>query len=58
MELISKLKFVLENPFERISYTAAIDILKNSNHNKKRQVQIPDHPMGCRFAVGARAVSC
>lgn len=35
MELISKLKFVLENPFERISYTTAIDILKNSNHNKK-----------------------
>ncbi len=39
MELIEKLKFVLENPFERITYTEAIDILKNSNHNKKKKFQ-------------------
>jgi asparaginyl-tRNA synthetase len=41
MELISKLKFVLENPFERITYTEAIDILKNSNHNKKGKFSYP-----------------
>ena len=29
MELIEKLKFVLENDFERITYTEAINILKN-----------------------------
>jgi asparaginyl-tRNA synthetase len=41
MGLIEKLKFVLENDFERISYTQAIDILKNSNHNKKKKFQFP-----------------
>lgn len=37
MELIEKLKFVLENPFERVSYTEAIDILRNSKPNKKKK---------------------
>jgi len=35
MELIEKLKFVYENEFVRITYTEAIEILKNSNYNKK-----------------------
>lgn len=35
MELIEKLRFVLAHPFERITYTEAIDILRNSNYNKK-----------------------
>jgi len=39
MTLLEKLKFVLENDFERITYTQAIDILKNSNHNKKKKFQ-------------------
>ncbi|MBU3927535.1 MAG: asparagine--tRNA ligase, partial [Bacteroidetes bacterium] len=39
MELIEKLRFVLDNPFERITYTEAIDILKNSNANKKKKFQ-------------------
>ncbi len=37
MGLLEKLKFVLDNPFVRISYTEAIDILKNSNQNKKKK---------------------
>jgi asparaginyl-tRNA synthetase len=37
MGLIEKLKFVLENKFERITYTEAIDILKNSPPNKKKK---------------------
>lgn len=37
MELIEKIKFVIENDFIRISYTEAIDILRNSNHNKKKK---------------------
>ncbi len=37
MELIEKLKFVLENPFERVSYTRAIEILRNSKPNKKKK---------------------
>ncbi|MDR0969078.1 MAG: asparagine--tRNA ligase [Lentimicrobiaceae bacterium] len=41
MDLISKLKFVLENSFERITYTEAIAILRNSNHNKKGKFQYP-----------------
>lgn len=39
MELIEKLKFVLENGFERITYTEAIDILRNSKPNKKKKFQ-------------------
>lgn len=46
MELISKLKFVLEQPFERITYTEAIDILKNSNHNKKGKFAYPIEKWG------------
>lgn len=41
MELIEKLKFVLDNEFERITYTQAIDILKDSKPNKKGQFQFP-----------------
>ncbi len=41
MELIEKLKFVVENDFVRLSYTEAIDILKNSNHYKKKKFQFP-----------------
>ena len=39
MGLLEKLKFVCENDFERLTYTEAIDILKNSNHNKKKKFQ-------------------
>jgi len=35
--LIEKLKFVTENNFKRVSYTEAIDILKNSKPNKKKK---------------------
>ncbi|GAA0878888.1 asparagine--tRNA ligase [Algoriphagus jejuensis] len=37
--LIDKLKFVVENDFVRLTYTEAIDILRNSNHNKKKKFQ-------------------
>jgi asparaginyl-tRNA synthetase len=37
--LIEKLKFVVENDFVRLTYTEAIDILRNSNHNKKKKFQ-------------------
>jgi asparaginyl-tRNA synthetase len=37
MGLLEKLDFVLNNDFERLTYTEAIDILKNSNHNKKKK---------------------
>ncbi len=41
MPLIEKLKFVVENNFKRVSYTEAIDILKNSKPNKKKKFQFP-----------------
>ncbi|HKZ64809.1 MAG TPA: asparagine--tRNA ligase [Chitinophagaceae bacterium] len=41
MGLIEKLEFVLNNHFERLTYTEAIDILRNSNHNKKKKFQFP-----------------
>ncbi len=37
--LIDRLKFVVENEFQKLSYTEAIDILKNSNPNKKKKFQ-------------------
>ncbi|RXQ95105.1 asparagine--tRNA ligase [Ancylomarina salipaludis] len=39
MELIEKLRFVLENDFVRLTYTEAIDILRNSKPNKKKKFQ-------------------
>jgi asparaginyl-tRNA synthetase len=37
--LIDRLKFVSDNDFERLTYTEAIDILRNSNPNKKKKFQ-------------------
>ncbi len=37
--LIEKLEFVINNKFERLTYTEAIDILRESAHNKKRKFQ-------------------
>jgi len=37
MDLLSKLNFCLENTFERLTYTEAIEILKNSTPNKKKK---------------------
>lgn len=39
MALQDKLKFVLENDFKRVSYTEAIDILRDSTPNKKKKFQ-------------------
>jgi asparaginyl-tRNA synthetase len=39
MGLIEKLEFVVNNKFERLTYTEAIDILRDSNHNKKKKFQ-------------------
>ena len=38
MTLTEKLRFVTENHFERLTYTEAIDILRNSNPNKKGKI--------------------
>jgi asparaginyl-tRNA synthetase len=37
MSLLDKLKFCIENKFERITYTEAFEILRESNHNKKKK---------------------
>ena len=37
LSLIEKLKFVADNNFKRVSYTEAIDILKNCKPNKKKK---------------------
>ena len=39
MELIEKLKMVTDNDFVRLTYTEAIDVLRNSNPNKKGKFQ-------------------
>ena len=35
--LLERLQFVIENDFERLAYREAIDILRNSNPNKKKK---------------------
>ncbi|WP_299678828.1 asparagine--tRNA ligase [uncultured Tenacibaculum sp.] len=46
MSLIEKLKFVVDNNFKRVSYTEAIDILRNSKPNKKKKFQFPINEWG------------
>jgi len=46
MELIEKLRFVLANDFVRITYSEAIDILKESKPNKKGQFKYPVEGFG------------
>ncbi len=46
MGLMEKLEFVVNNDFERLTYTEAIDILKESNHNKKKKFQYPIEKWG------------
>lgn len=46
MPLREKLDFVLGNQFKRVSYTEAIDILKNSKPNKKKKFQYPIEDLG------------
>jgi asparaginyl-tRNA synthetase len=46
MSLLEKLKFVADNNFKRVSYTEAIDILRNSKPNKKKKFQYPINEWG------------
>jgi len=46
MSLLKKLEFVTENNFKRVSYTEAIDILRNSKPNKKKKFQYPINEWG------------
>ena len=46
MSLLEKLKFVVENNFIRVSYTEAIDILRNSKPNKKKKFKYQIHEWG------------
>ncbi len=46
MDLIEKLKFVVENDYVRLTYTEAIDILMNSKPHKKGQFQYPINGFG------------
>ncbi len=39
MGLIERMKFILENDFERLTYTDAIEILKRSKPNQKKKFQ-------------------
>lgn len=49
MGLIDKLKFVVDNDFERITYTEAYDILRNSKPNKKKKFKYPIEEWGTDF---------
>lgn len=46
MALIEKLSFIVDNQFKRVTYTEAIDILKHSKPNKKKQFQYPIQEWG------------
>jgi asparaginyl-tRNA synthetase len=54
MALLEKLNFVLENNFKRVSYTEAIDILRESTPNKKEKFNYIINE--CRFTVRTRAL--
>jgi asparaginyl-tRNA synthetase len=41
MPLVDKLKFCVENEYQRLTYTEAIEILKNCPSNKKGKFQFP-----------------
>lgn len=41
MPLLEKLRFVVDNPFERLTYTEAIDILLKSKAHKEKKFQYP-----------------
>ena len=41
LSLIEKINFTINNKFTRVSYSEAFDILKNSNHNKKKKFEYP-----------------
>jgi asparaginyl-tRNA synthetase len=41
MTLIDRLRFVTDQPFRRVTYTEAIDILRNSKPNKKKKFAYP-----------------
>ncbi|MFM1877876.1 MAG: hypothetical protein RLZZ241_742 [Bacteroidota bacterium] len=41
MTLTEKLKFVTDQPFKRVSYTEAIEILEQSTPNRKKKFQYP-----------------
>jgi asparaginyl-tRNA synthetase len=49
MALVEKLKFVVENDFERITYTEAFDILRNSKPNKKKKFEYLIEEWGADF---------
>lgn len=46
LDLLERLQFVLDNGFQRVSYTEAIDILKNSKPNKKKKFKYPIESWG------------
>ncbi len=41
MPLIEKLRFVTDQPFKRVTYTEAFEILRNSKPNKKKRFTFP-----------------
>ena len=41
MGLLERLQFVTQNEFKRVSYTEAVDILRNSKPNKKKKFKYP-----------------
>src|SRR5690606_19110457 len=44
--LLERLEFVVEHHFERVTYTDAVEILKNSNPNKKKKFKYPINDWG------------
>ncbi len=49
MKLIEKLKFVVDNKFERVSYSKAFEILKNCAKNKKKKFEFLVNDWGMDF---------
>ncbi len=52
MSLMDTLKFISENNFVRLTYTEAVEILRNSKPNKKKKFQFPIDEWGVDLQSG------
>ena len=56
MGLTERLQFVVENDFERLTYTEAINILRNSKPNKKKNSNTSSKVLGLTYNPNTNAI--
>ena len=56
MGLTERLQFVVENDFERLTYTEAINILRNSKPNKEKNSNTSSKVFGLTYNPNTNAI--